>query len=172
MKKTGEKSKFDWFEQLNSVLLLYANGILEDSDEAKEVVKEVFFIFFGEEDPVSFPKPWLYKKTREIECFEAKSEKKGSIQDHRQLEFFPNRKSKNKLIRSNESEKEDKIVRVKHEAWFLPEKSRNLLRMKFEQKLSNQEIADQQNISVEKVSLDLHHLIVDLWFEWKEENIF
>ena len=44
--------------------------------------------------------------------------------------------------------------------------------MKFEQKLSNQEIADQQNISVEKVSLDLHHLIVDLWFEWKEENIF
>ena len=44
--------------------------------------------------------------------------------------------------------------------------------MKFEQKLSNQEIDDQQNISVEKVSLDLHHLIVDLWFEWKEENIF
>ena len=171
MKKAGQKSKFDWFEQLNSALLLYANGILEDSDEAKEVVKEVFFIFFGEEDPVSFPKPWLYKKTRELSVSRLNQKKKSSIQDHRQLEFFPESKIEKQIDSIERVRKEDKIVRVKHEAWFLPEKSRNLLRMKFEQKLSNQEIADQQNISLEKVSLDLHHLILDLWFEWKEENI-
>ena len=105
MKKAGEKSKFDWFEQLNSVLLLYANGILEDSDEAKEVVKEVFFIFFGEEDPVSFPKPWLYKKTRELSVSRLNQKKRVRYRTIASLSFFPNRKSKNKLIRSNESEK-------------------------------------------------------------------
>ena len=83
-------------------------SILEDSDEAKEVVKEVFFIFFGRR-PSFISQTLVVQENARIECFEAKSEKKGSIQDHRQLEFFPNRKSKNKLIRSNRVRKEDKI---------------------------------------------------------------
>ena len=120
MKKAGEKSKFDWFEQLNSALLLYANGILEDSDEAKEVVKEVFFIFFGEEDPVSFPKPWLYKKTRELSVSRLNQKKKGSIQDHRQLEFFPESKIEKQIDSIERVRQEDKIFRVKQEA--CPEK--------------------------------------------------
>ena len=55
MKKAGEKSMFDWFEQLNSALLLYTNGILEDSDEAKEVVKEVFLFSLVKKTQFHFP---------------------------------------------------------------------------------------------------------------------
>ena len=68
-------------------------------------------------------------------------------------------------------ERSEKINRVVHFVSLLPEDSKNLLKMKFDKKLSYREISEKTGLTEGNVGYKLHHLIQDLASELKAEGI-
>ena len=68
-------------------------------------------------------------------------------------------------------ERSEKINRVVHFVSLLPQDSKNLLKMKFDKKLSYREISKQTGLTEGNVGYKLHHLMRDLAEELKAEGI-
>ena len=68
-------------------------------------------------------------------------------------------------------ERSEKINRVVHFVSLLPQDSKNLLKMKFDKKLSYREISQQTGLTEGNVGYKLHHLMRDLADELKAEGI-
>ena len=68
-------------------------------------------------------------------------------------------------------ERSEKVGRVAHFISLLPEESSNLIKMKFEEKLSYKQMADRTGLSVGNIGFKLHHLLRNLASELKAEGI-
>ena len=68
-------------------------------------------------------------------------------------------------------ERSEKINRVIHFVSQLPEDSKALVRMKFQEKLSYREISEKTGLTEGNVGYKLHHVIRDLADELKSEGI-
>ena len=173
MNHEDKKSKLVWFEELQKPLLSFADGMLKDVEESKEIVKESFLRFFKETASIRYPKAWLYTTTRNL-CVSRLRKKQRLIstdQDNGQLDFFSDSSENDQEDPREKMEKEEKIFRVKHAVSLLPEEIQDLLKMKFEKRMSYLGIADKLGISVGNVGFKLHKVIYQLSIELKEENI-
>ena len=68
-------------------------------------------------------------------------------------------------------ENEEARVRVRHALSILPAELRELLRMKFEEKLSYKEISEKSGLSVSNVGYKLHTVIKNLAVDMKAEGL-
>ena len=173
MSQEDKNSKLVWFEQLQKPLLSYAHGILKDVEESKEIVQESFLRFFQESASISFPKAWLYTTTRNLSISRLRKKQRliTTGKYDRQLDFFSDSGGKDQEHPREKMEKEEKIYRVKHAVSLLPQDIQDLLKMKFEQRMSYLEMAEKLGISVGNVGFKLHKVIYQLSIELKEENI-
>ena len=173
MSQEDKNSKLVWFEQLQKPLLSYAHGILLDVEESKEIVQEAFLRFFQETASISFPKAWVYTTTRNLSISRLRKKQRliSTDQDNGQLDFFSDSSENEQVDPREKMEKEEKIFRVKHAVSLLPQDIQDLLKMKFEQRMSYFEMAEKLGISVGNVGFKLHKVIYQLSIELKEENI-
>ena len=166
-----KQTKSQWFDRLESPLLHYAYGILRN-DDAQDVVQEAFMRFFRETEEVSNPKAWLYRTTRNS-CIDT-LRKRARLVHHakeEQLDFLSEAESENKDSPVKQLEKKEKVTRVRHSLNLLPKESQKLITMKFDQKMSYKQIADETGLSVSNVGYKLHVIIRHLSTELQEEGI-
>jgi RNA polymerase sigma-70 factor (ECF subfamily) len=163
-----------WFENFESPLIAYAYQILKDREEARDQVQEAFKRILDHEDKIEFPKAWLYRTVRNLSISYLRKRKKVQHEgESKQLDFFANQMEKNQ-DRENplqKIERTEKVGRVSHFISLLPEESKNLLQMKFEKKLSYNQIASETGLSVGNVGYKLHHLLKELADELQAEGI-
>ena len=93
--------------------------------------------------------------------------------EEKQLDFFAGKldSSHNEDNPVANLEKSEKINRVVHFISLLPTDARDLLTMKFEQKLSYREISEKTGLTEGNVGYKLHHLLRSLADELKSEGI-
>ncbi len=163
-----------FFEELESPLIAYAYQILRDHEEARDQVQEAFKRMIKEEKLIENPKAWLYRATRNLCISHIRKHKRMQKEgEEKQLDFFASQ-----MVETNDFnnpaeklERSEKINRVVHFVSLLPQDSKNLLKMKFDKKLSYREISQQTGLTEGNVGYKLHHLMRDLADELKAEGI-
>ena len=162
----------EWFEKLEKPLMIYAFQIVHDRDEAQDLVQDAFLRFSRQEKEIHEPKAWLYKTTRNLSIDTLRKRAKRVHQTkEQQLDFLSEVESESKDDPVQELEKQEKVRRVRHSLNLLPKESQKLITMKFDQKMSYKQIADETGLSVSNVGYKLHVIIRDLSTELQEEGI-
>ena len=163
-----------FFEELESPLIAYAYQILRDREEARDQVQEAFKRMIAQVETIEHPKAWLYRTVRNL-CIShiRKHQRIQKEGEEKQLDFLAAQidgtgHSNNP---AEKLERSEKINRVVHFVSLLPEDSKNLLKMKFDKKLSYREISEKTGLTEGNVGYKLHHLIHDLAVELKAEGI-
>ena len=168
--KEFEKS----FQELEEPLIAYAYQILREREDAKDQVQEAFKKMILQEETIVQPKAWLYRTVRNL-CVNQlrKNQRKHNEGEEKQLDFFAGKlnSSHNENNPVAKLEKSEKINRVVHFISLLPKDARDLLTMKFEQKLSYREISEKTGLTEGNVGYKLHHLLRSLADELKSEGI-
>ena len=174
MKQEQLKEFGKWFEQLESPLIAYAFQILKDREEARDQVQEAFRRMLHQDVEIYNPKAWLYRTLHNLSISQLRRKKRLQNEgEEKQLDFFAEKmdgeiKVENPLQKMERSEK---VGRVAHFISLLPEESSNLIKMKFEEKLSYKQMADRTGLSVGNIGFKLHHLLRNLASELKAEGI-
>ncbi len=163
----------EWFEKLEKPLMIYAFQIVHDRDEARDLVQDTFLRFYKQEDEILQPKAWLYKTLRNL-CisFLRKNNRLQRTSGEDQLDFLDsmNRQINSSLIK--DLEKNEALDRVKHALSQMPKESAEIIRLKFDQQKSYQEISEVTGLSQSNVGYKLHHIIKVLAHELKNEGFF
>ena len=160
----------EWFEKLEKPLMIYAYQTLNDRQEAMDMVQEAFTRFFKEENTVREPKSWLYRTTRNL-CI-SYLRKNGRVQtvgEEEQMDFFEG-SGDGEANPARQMERKEARGRVRHALSMLPEDLRELIRMKFDEKMSYKEISEKSGLSVSNVGYKLHSVIKDLAVDMKAEG--
>ena len=166
----AESQLGEWFEKLERPLMIYAYQTLNDREEAMDMVQEAFKRFFIEEKKVREPKAWLYRTTRNL-CIShlRKHGRLSIIGEEEQMDFFDDSGVKEDDP-AKKMEKKEARGRVRHAISMLPDDLRELIKMKFDQKMSYKEISKKSGLSVSNVGYKLHNVIKDLAVEMKAEG--
>lgn len=154
-------NKSRWIENLiakfSKPLIRYATGILKDSEAAKEVVQECFLRIL-DHDPIELninEQSWLYRecrnrsidiwrKQRRIEPLSPNFDEKWAMNDPNPLQ----------KIETNQE-----VTRLQVEVRKLPEKSQEILWLKYNDGLSYKEIAEVMGLSPSNVGFILHEVM-------------
>lgn len=163
----------EWFEKLEKPLMNYAFQIVHDREEAQDLVQDTFLRFFKQDEKILHPKAWLYKTLRNL-CISF-LRKNGRLQrttDEEQLDFLDsfNRTTESILVKN--LEKKEAVDRVSHAISLLPKESTELIKLKFDQQKSYNEISKITGLSVSNVGYKLHHIIKEISSELKTEGFF
>ena len=160
----------EWFEKLERPLMIYAYQTLNDREEAMDMVQEAFTRFFKEEQKVREPKAWLYRTTRNL-CIShlRKHGRMNTIGEEEQMDFLDDSGGK-EVDPAKKMERKEARERVRHAISMLPDDLRELIKMKFDQKMSYKEISKKSGLSVSNVGYKLHGVIKDLAVEMKAEG--
>ena len=132
-----EQNSVEWFEELESPLIAYAYGILQNREDACEQVQEAFHRFYLQDAIIKHPKAWLYRTLRNLCISQLRKQKRLQMEgEERQLDFFsaeanPETAEGNPL---EKLEKSEQILIMKHHLSLLPQEDLNLLVLKFEKK--------------------------------------
>ena len=166
----GSESQLgEWFEKLERPLMIYAYQTLNDREEAMDMVQEAFTRFFKEEKKVREPKAWLYRTTRNL-CIShlRKHGRLSMIGEEEQMDFFDD----SGVREDDPAKKMEKRGpgSCPHAISMLPDDLRELIKMKFDQKMSYKEISKKSGLSVSNVGYKLHSVIKDLAVEMKAEG--
>ena len=163
-----------FFEELESPLIAYAYQILRDREEARDQVQEAFKRMIALVETIEHPKAWLYRTVRNL-CIShiRKHQRIQKEGEEKQLDFLAAQidDTGHSNNPAEKLERSEKINRVVHFVSLLPEDSKNLLKMKFDKKLSYREISEKTGLTEGNVGYKLHHLIRDLAVELKAEGI-
>ena len=149
------------FDALESPLLAYARRLLGDFSQAEDIVQEAFMKLHAQFKKVTTPQPWLYRTVHNLAV------------DHQ--------RRASKIVFMGGSAKEDDapgadaadsqplpdeqiarwegigLVRLVLET--LDERSRELIRLRFNEDLSYKEISDRTGLTVGHVGYLLHHAL-------------
>ncbi|HTV39307.1 MAG TPA: sigma-70 family RNA polymerase sigma factor [Candidatus Sulfotelmatobacter sp.] len=158
----GPETIEELFAALESPLLSYALRFTGDLALAEDVVQEAFMKLHVEFDQVQQPQRWLYRTVRNMALNQRRHEcrtvslnapedgnGKNPITDHADTASFPDEQ----IIRLEGIG----LVRLGLEA--LDERSRELVRLKFNDELSYKEIAARTGLTVGNVGFILHHAL-------------
>ena len=169
-----EQNSVEWFEELESPLIAYAYGILQNREDACDQVQEAFHRFYSQDAIIKHPKAWLYRTLRNLCISQIRKQKRLQMEgEEKQLDFFP-AEANPETAEGNpleKLEKSEQILIMKHHLSLLPQEDLNLLILKFEKKMSYAQISEALGISSGNVGYKLHHLIRDLSESMKLEDI-
>lgn len=173
IQSTKDQILTKWFQKLEKPLIIYAYQIVHDREEAEDLVQEAFLCFSKHTNEILEPRAWLYKTLRNLSIsFLRKNNRLQRTTDEDQMDFLHtmNNPAENCLV--SNLEKNEVIDRVKHSISLLPKDSARIIHLKFNQRKSYQEIAQETGLSESNVGYKLHHIIKDLSAELKGEGFF
>ena len=169
-----DKDKQKWIEEsiseYESPLIRYAMGFTRSEDRARDIVQEGFIKLWGQ-DPEKLGnglKAWLYRVCRN-RCLDL------AKKENRMMELTDStiiKKSVNSSSSpSEESEKRDDIKLILQLIEELPEKQKEVLRLKFQHQMSYREISEVAEITVSNVGVLLHTGLKQLRGKLKTLNV-
>jgi RNA polymerase sigma factor (sigma-70 family) len=160
------------FAALESPLLAYAMKLVQQSETAQDLVQEAFVRLHGEFDTVRQPRPWLYRTVHNLAANHHRKHRKivplakGDGDDGVPIEWPDDAPTPDQALQRLEAA--DQTRRCLE---TLDERSRHLIRLKFEEKHSYRRISELTGISIGNVGYILHHALKQLADELKRKGV-
>jgi len=157
------------FAALESPLLLYARKLVHHADIAEDIVQEAFLKLHAHADTVRQPRVWLYRTVHNLAMNQLRSARKVVALDAGQpggQETTDAQPLPDEYIQRMEA-----IGQVRLCLDTLDGRSRELLRLKFEEELSYQQMSERTQLSIGHVGYLLHHALKDLAAELKKAGV-
>ena len=159
----------DLFAAHESALLAYAQRIVQNEETAQDIVQEAFIKLHAHFEKVEQPRPWLYRTVHNLAM--------NQVRSRRRLEAFPATEDGKQDWPDTRPLPDEQIARLEAigqtrlclEA--LDARSRELVRLKFDEGLSYLEMSQRMSLSVSNVGYLLHHALKQVAAELKKLGV-
>jgi RNA polymerase sigma-70 factor (ECF subfamily) len=150
------------FQALESSLLGYALRLLEDRALAEDVVQETFMKLQGQWDQVRERRPWLYRTVHNLALNQRRRDRKIvplDPSDAAEGSPAPLELTDPQLRPDEQLARHEAVGLVRLTLETLEPRSRELVKLKFNDELSYQEISARTGLKVGHVGYLLHHAL-------------
>lgn len=157
------------YEAKESVLLLYARRLVNSDETAQDIVQESFMRLHADFETVKQPVPWLYRTVHNLAL--------NTIRSNRKIVPLEADESEDKEPADTQPLPDEQIERMEAIGQtrlcleVMNQRHRELLRLKFEEGLSYQQIGEKTGLSIGNVGYLLHHALKDLAAALKKAGV-
>ena len=161
------------FESLESPLLAYAFRLTKSVEVAQDLVQEAFLKLQEHYDRVKEPKPWLYRTIHNLAVnHHRKANRMVTMQQQDSKGDALEMETKDGGMLPDESiVHQEALGMVRLSLETLDVRSRELVRLKFEEDMTYRQIAEKTGLSVSNVGYVLHHAVKSLAIELKKLGV-
>ena len=159
------------FHELESPLLGFAHQMVKDEGSAQDVVQEAFLRLQKNLPEVQQPKAWLYTTVRRLAIDQIRRSQKI-------VPFAPEKEDAPERDPADPSPTPDELTETDERTGLmrvcierLKPREQTLVRLKFIENLSYQQISKRMEITVSNVGYSLHHALKSLELELNKEGI-
>lgn len=166
------------FAALESPLLAYARRLLGDFSAAEDVVQEAFMKLHSQFSEVRQPQPWLY---RTVHNLVVNHQRRGNrlllLGDNSREEESGNAAANGEEMTDSQPMPDEQIARsegiglVRLVMETLDERSKEIIRMRFDDDLSYIEIGERMGLKVGHVGYLLHHALKSMAVELAKTEV-
>ena len=152
-----------------SALLAYAQSLVKQNEAAQDIVQEAFMRLHAEFESVRQPQAWLYRTVHNLALNHLRAGRKIvpiTAEEFRQAELSDTQPLPDEYL-----EKMETIGQTRLSLDVLDPRSRELIRLKFEEGLSYKEISERTGLSMSNVGYLLHHALKDLAAALKKAGV-
>jgi len=166
------ESLADLFGDLESPLLAYAMQLVQQSETAQDLVQEAFIRLHADFEAVRQPRPWLYRTIHNLAANHHRKHRKivplagSEAEDGAPIEWPDDAPTPDQALQRLEAADQTRRCLA-----TLDERSRHLIRLKFEEKHSYRRISELTGISIGNVGYILHHALKQLAEELKRKGV-
>jgi RNA polymerase sigma-70 factor (ECF subfamily) len=149
------------FAALESPLLAYARRLLGDFAIAEDIVQEAFMKLHTQFQKVLTPQPWLYRTGAQSRGGSSASDETRSclVGDSKDDEMPANDATDSQPMPDEQIARWEGIGLVRLVLETLDERSREIIRLRFNEDLSYKEIAERMGLTIGHVGYLLHHAL-------------
>ncbi len=153
-------------ERYERPLVSYARSITGDLESARDAVQETFLRLARQDFKALEPRlaPWLFFVCRNCAIDHCRKVVRLAPAEDDDVVPDPGRSPADDATASEDAEQLRALVEK------LPEKQREIVRLKFDAGLTYREIADVMKMTVSHVGVQLHHAIQTLRTQWQRAN--
>lgn len=171
MESHGSESIEDLFEALESPLLGYAFRLVNEPGLAEDLVQEAFMKLHAQFAQVREPKKWLYRTVHNLSANHHRRARRivpiePASEETPQIELIDPTPLPGEAMTRSEG---IKLVRVSLDN--LDDRSREVVRLKFDEELSYQEIGRRTGLSSGHVGYLLHHALKEIAAELSKTGV-
>jgi len=148
------------FAAHESALLAYAQSLVKQNETAQDIVQEAFMRLHAEFDTVRQPQAWLYRTVHNLALNHLRAGRKIVpllAEASESIDLCDTQPLPDEYL-----EKMEAIGATRLSLDVLDARSRELIRLKFEEGLSYKEISERTGLSMSNVGYLLHHALKDL----------
>ena len=140
-----------------SALLIYAQKIVNQTETAQDIVQEAFLRLHAGFENVRQPQAWLYRTVHNLAINHLRKGRKivPLVTEEDEERDLPD----GKLLPDEYLARMEAIGRTRLAVGGLDARSRELIRLKFEEGLSYKEMSQRTNMSISNVGYVLHHAL-------------
>lgn len=159
------ETEWDWIrgvvQEHQSSLIRYAASIVGGTEQAKDIVQEVFLKLCKQRwrDVEGHLVSWLFRVTRNQALDALRKEKRMSL--------FEKTETMEALVSVGETRKSEAVRSLLELVEQLPGRDREVVTLKFQQGLSYKEISEVTGLTVSNVGYVLHHALKELKQRWE-----
>ncbi len=162
------------FKALEEPLLRYALRLVRQNETAQDIFQEAFLKLHKHIESVRQPRPWLYRTVHNLAMNHLRAAKKlislhtsdSETAENRDMELVDN-----EVLPDEHIERMEAIGQTRLCLQSLDERKRELVRLKFEEGLSYQQMSEQLGISTGNVGYLLHHTLKQLATELENTGV-
>ena len=148
------------FTALESPLLAYARRLLGDFAQAEDIVQEAFMKLHTQFKKVLTPQPWLYRTVHNLAVdHQRRANRIVLMGDSKDDDAPMNDATDSQPMPDEQIARWEGIGLVRLVLETLDERSRELIRLRFNEDLSYKEISDRTGLTVGHVGYLLHHAL-------------
>jgi len=143
-----------------SALLAYAQSLVKQNETAQDIVQEAFMRLHADFENVRQPQAWLYRTVHNLAVNQLRAGRKIVplvAEETNQIELCDAQPLPDEYLAKMEA-----IGQTRLSLDVLDARSRELIRLKFEEGLSYKEISERTGLSISNVGYLLHHALKDL----------
>jgi len=160
------------FAALESPLLAYARRLVGDFAVAEDVVQDAFMKLYSQFQQVRTPQPWLYRTVHNLAVDHQRRASRIVLVDDRTSEDMPaNDTADSQPMPDEQIARWEGIGLVRLVLETLDARSRELIRLRFEEELSYKEIAESTGLTVGNVGYILHHALKAMALELEKTEV-
>ena len=160
------------FAALESPLLAYARRLLGDWSMAEDIVQEAFMKLHTQFQKVLTPQPWLYRTVHNLAVDHQRRAKKiVLVGDSKDDDLPANDAADSQPLPDEQIARWEGIGLVRLVLETLDARSRELIRLRFNEDLSYKEIAAHTGLTVGHVGYLLHHALKAMAVELVKTDI-
>lgn len=154
------------FTAQESALLIYARKIVNNDETAQDVVQEAFVKLHGCFETVQQPRAWLYRTVHNLAMNQLRSQRR--LVSFQAMETESGQWPDPRPLPDDQIARLEAIGQTRLCLEVMDARSRELIRLKFEEGLSYQQMSQRTQLTVSHVGYLLHHALKQLASDLKK----